>query len=443
MDEPLFQALFEETDEPDLEPRPWTVSELNEEVKTLLERRFSRVWVEGEVVDFKNYSNGNWYFNLNDGTASIKCVRWAGNGRPMPFTPEDGLTVRIRGRLDFWAKRGELKLNVESLEPSGEGALRAAFEQIKARLEAEGLFAPELKRPMPFFPRRVGVVTSRSGAAFHDILTVLSRRAKGVSILLAPAVVQGENAAASIRNALLALNRYSSAVEYSRRLDVVIVGRGGGSSEDLWAFNDEALARAIRASEIPVISAVGHEIDWTICDLVADERAATPSAAAEMVAAREEDICSAFTAYAERLGTMVTHKMRDLDFRLETLGSELDSSFMTIVQSLRMRLQEASSHLSPAIVRQRLAAATHTVEHASLRSRNAVNSLLQQRNEQFALAAAKLDTLSPLAVLGRGYSITQTPDGRVVTDSAQVAKGDKITIRLGSGKLGAEVVTSE
>jgi exodeoxyribonuclease VII large subunit len=280
---PLLQALF------DLEERrPWTVSELNAQVRASVERQFASVWVEGEVVDFKQFSSGHWYFNLNDGSAQLKCVCWKGTNFKIRFRPQNGITVRVRGRLTFWEQKGELKLTVDSLEPSGEGALRAAFEQIKAALDAEGLFAPELKRPLPFFPQRIGVVTSRSGAAYHDIVNVLTRRARSVSIVFAAAQVQGEGAADSIRRALAALNRYNASLDVCDRIDVLIVGRGGGSAEDLWAFNDERLARAIRASSIPVISAVGHEIDWTICDLIADERAATPSAAAEMVAAREE-----------------------------------------------------------------------------------------------------------------------------------------------------------
>jgi len=439
MDEPLFQALFE-TEE---ERRPLTVAELNAEVRGAVERQFSRVWVEGEVVDFKQVGQkGHWYFNLNDGDASIKCVCWGGTNFRIKFKPQNGITVRLRGRLTFWEQRGELKLTVDSLEPSGEGALRAAFEQIKARLDGEGLFADELKRPIPFFPRRIGVVTSRTGAAFHDIVNVMTRRAKGVSILLAPALVQGEGAADSIRRAVIALNRHNIGLDHSNRLDVLIVGRGGGSAEDMWAFNDEALARAIRASEIPVISGVGHEIDWTICDLIADLRAATPSAAAEMVAAREEDICAAFTAYGERLGSIVTHRIRDLDFQVETLGSELDSSFMTTMQTARFRYQNAASRLSPAVLQQRITAARSQVDNLTTRATSAANTILQTRGESLGVAAAKLNALSPLAVLTRGYAIAETAGG-VLRDSKDINPGDEIDIRLAKGKLKAEVLSTE
>jgi exodeoxyribonuclease VII large subunit len=443
MDEPLFHGLFE-AEEPEREPVPMTVSELNAEVRAAVERQFSRVWVEGEVVDFKQVGQKrHWYFNLNDGDASVKCVCWAGTNWKIRFKPQNGLTVRIRGRLTFWEQRGELKLNVDSLEPAGEGALRAAFEQIKARLDGEGLFADELKRPIPFFPRRIGVVTSRTGAAFHDIVNVLTRRAKGVSILLAPALVQGEGAADSIRRAVIALNKHSTGLDHFQRLDVLIVGRGGGSAEDLWAFNDEALARAIRASEIPVISAVGHEIDWTICDLVADLRAATPSAAAEMVAAREEDICATFSAYEERVISMMTHRMRDLDFRLETLGGDLDASLMTTMQTARFRYENATSRLSPMVLQQRLTNAFNKLDSLSMRADTAANSLLQTRGESLGLAAAKLDALSPLKVLTRGYSIAETPEGNVLRDSRDVKRGDKVGIRLAKGRIETEVISTD
>ncbi|HEV7700696.1 MAG TPA: exodeoxyribonuclease VII large subunit [Pyrinomonadaceae bacterium] len=439
MNEPLFQALFQEE-----ERRPLTVTELNAEVRETLEGHFSQVWVEGEVVDFKQVGQkGHWYFNLNDGSAAVKCVCWGGTNFRIKFRPQNGMTVRIRGRLTFWEQRGELKLTVDSLEPAGEGALRAAFEQIKMRLDAEGLFAQELKRPLPFFPRRIGVVTSQTGAAFHDIIYVLTRRARSINVLLAPALVQGEGAADSIRRAIIGLNKYNRSLDHSERLDVLIIGRGGGSAEDLWAFNDEALARAIRASEIPIISAVGHEIDWTISDLVADERAATPSAAAEMVAAREEDICTAFAGYEGRLTAMMSHRTSDLAYQMETLETTLERSFAATMQLARSRFENASTRLSPGVLQQRFVAGGNRLESLSTRSRTAISRLLSRKGEAFGVAVAKLNVLSPLAVLTRGYSITETADGKVLRDSALVKKGDKLKIRLGRGKLDAEVLSSE
>ncbi|KXK04739.1 MAG: exodeoxyribonuclease VII large subunit, partial [Acidobacteria bacterium OLB17] len=248
----LFDAILEDEGERE-RPRPLTVSELNLEIGARLEAHFSNVWVEGEVVNFKVASSGHWYFDLNDGTSQIRCACWKGTNFRIRFRPKNGICVRVRARVNFWRERGELSLTVESLEPSGEGALAAAYQQIFERLEREGLFAPELKRPLPFFPQRIGVVTSKSGAAFHDILSVITRRARSVSIVLAPARVQGEGAADSVRRALAALNEYNGRLDKASKLDVIIVGRGGGSAEDLAAFNDEMLARAIRASDVPVI----------------------------------------------------------------------------------------------------------------------------------------------------------------------------------------------
>ncbi len=438
MEQPLLQALFEDT-----EPRPLTVSELTAEVRALVERSLASVWVEGEVVDFKKYSSGHWYFNLNDGDAQIKCVCYRGTNFRIRFRPENGVTVRVRGRITFWEARGELKLQVESLEPAGEGALRAAFEQIKARLEAEGLFADELKRPIPFFPRRVGVITSESGAALHDILTVLTRRARSVSIVFAAAQVQGEGAADSLRRALNALNRYNSGLPNAERIDVLILGRGGGSAEDLWAFNDEALARAIRASEIPVISAVGHEIDWTIADLIADLRAATPSAAAEVVAAREEDILTTFRSGEERLTDLIVHRLEDARLAIEAASDGLSSRFAYAVQTSNSRFAGIQSRLTPLVLRSTVAGLRNRVDSLDQRRRATIDRALTARGEKLAVCAAKLDALSPLGVLTRGYSITQAEDGRVIRDASSVAAGDKLKIHLERGKLSAEVLSSE
>jgi exodeoxyribonuclease VII large subunit len=439
MNEPLFQILFEEAEE----RRPMTVSELNTEVRAAVEKRFSSVWVEGEVVGFMQASSGHWYFNLNDGESQIKCVCWKGTNYRVRFRPQNGITVRIRGKLTFWETKGELKLVVDSLEPSGEGALKAAFEQIKTKLEAEGLFADALKRPIPFFPRRVAVVTSRTGAAYHDIHTVLTRRARSVSILLIPALVQGEGSANSIRQAIVdvnALNRDLSGVE---RIDVMIVGRGGGSAEDLWAFNDEMLARAMRASEIPIISAVGHEIDWTIADLICDLRAATPSAAAEIVAGREEDILTTLRSSEGRMISAFEYRMlRALGDTRDSI-SRLNTGFSASLQTVRSRYDYVASSLSPAKLSARVAAGQNSLTLLDQRRTSATKADLKVRNEQLRVQMAKLDALSPLAVLTRGYSITQADDGSVIRDAENAKPGDKLKIRLERGKLNAEVLSSE
>ncbi|MBK9215644.1 MAG: exodeoxyribonuclease VII large subunit [Chloracidobacterium sp.] len=438
MEEPLFQALFEQD-----ESRPLTVSELNAEVRAFLERSFASVWVEGEVVNFAKAASGHWYFNLNDGDAQVKCVCWKGTNYRIKFTPENGITVRLRGKVTVYEAGGSYQLVVESLEPSGEGALRAAFEQIRSRLEGEGLFADELKRVIPFIPRRVGVITSRSGAAFQDILTVLTRRARSVSILLAPALVQGEGAADSIRRALIALNGYNSGLPAAERLDVVIIGRGGGSAEDLWAFNDEALARAVRSSEIPVISAVGHAIDESISDLVADVCAPTPSAAAEMVAAREEDIVNALVSYGDRCCDLTERRIYEANARLDLASSGLESSFEGRVREAKDRFSGVASRFTPTAIQARAARLGHRVDTAFQRADVAVGRSMKAREARLEQDMAKLNALSPLAVLTRGYSITQTAAGSVLRDAGQAKAGDKLKIRLERGKLDAEVTATE
>lgn len=420
-----------------------TVSELNAEVREALERQFASVWVEGEVVNFTAHASGHWYFNLNDGDSQIKCVCWKGTNYRIRFKPQNGVTVRLRGRLSFYEARGETQIVVESLEPSGEGALAAAYQQIKAKLDAEGLFAEELKRPIPFLPRKVGVITSKTGAAYHDILTVLTRRAQSVSVLLIPALVQGEGSADSIRSAVNGVNEYNRTLDENERIDVLIVGRGGGSAEDLWAFNDEMLARAIRASEIPVISAVGHEIDVTIADFVADMRAATPSAAAEIVAGREEDIVRGLHACEERLISILDYKMLDARTSVSEATNNLQYSFSASVQRANSRFADVASRLTPATLTAKAVSIRNLLDTVEQRRKFAIEQALNLRSESLKLQMAKLDALSPLAVLTRGYSITQSEDGAILRDASAVKPGEKLKIRLERGKLNAEVLSSE
>ncbi len=438
MDEPLMLSLFDEA-----ERRPMTVSELNAEVRSLLERQFASVWVEGEVVGFTAAASGHWYFNLNDGSSQIRCVCWKGTNYRIRFRPQNGISVRVRGKLTLYEARGEFQLVIESLEPSGEGALAAAFEQIKAKLDGEGLFAEELKRPIPFFPRRVGVVTSRTGAAYHDIVTVLARRARSVSILLIPALVQGEGAGDSIRRAVEAANNYNRSLEAEQRIEVLIVGRGGGSAEDLWAFNDEMLARVIRASEIPVISAVGHEIDWTISDLIADMRAATPSAAAELVAGREKDILEGLFSREQRLDSIIRQQINEAGIMTETALGGLEYGFSSIVQRANMLFANISARLTPVTLTAKAAGLANKIGILDQRGATAFEKNFKMKGEFLNVLMAKLDTLSPLAVLTRGYSITQTASGKILRDASQTKTGDKLKIRLERGKLNAEVLSTE
>ncbi|MEJ7625057.1 MAG: exodeoxyribonuclease VII large subunit [Pyrinomonadaceae bacterium] len=431
----LFQYLFDET-----EQRPMTVSELNAEVRTTVERGFPDVWVEGEVVNFLKAASGHWYFSLNDGTSQLKCVCWKGTNFRVRFRPENGMTVRVRGRLTFWEAKGELKLDVASLEPSGEGALRAAFDQIKAKLEAEGLFADQLKRPIPYFPRRVAVVTSSTGAAYHDIHNVLTRRAKSISILLVPTIVQGEGAADNIRRAIDAVNKFNLTLAPHARIDVLIVGRGGGSADDLWAFNDELLARRIRASEIPVISAVGHEIDWTICDFIADLRAATPSAAAELVASREDEILGTLAAREGQLASLLDYTMLAASSRLGDAAERVKTIVSARLQSFEIRYANVRSRLSADALAARVSAVANRLSILDRSVFTSVTRRLVAKRDELGVCAAKLDAMSPLAVLARGYSITQTARGEILRNAASVQVGDRLKIRLENGKLDAEVV---
>src|SRR5713101_8341704 len=308
MSQPFLSSLFDTT-----ERQPLSVSELTGMIRGEMERRFASVWVEGEISNFRAHGSGHWYFTLKDEFAQMRAACYRSSNQRIRFRPEDGLQVRARGRVSVYEQKGEYQLIVEALEPVGAGALQLAFEQTKARLQAEGLFAPELKRAIPMFPRRIGVITSPSGAAIRDILNVISRRTRTVHVLFVPARVQGDGSAQEVVRAIKFLNDFHARALSEGRtdagIDVMIVGRGGGSIEDLWAFNEEVLARAIRSSTIPVISAVGHETDFTIADFVADLRAPTPSAAAEIVAAHEAQLCSLLETLAANLARSIQFKV--------------------------------------------------------------------------------------------------------------------------------------
>ncbi len=460
MDEfPLLAALFEGE-----ERRPWSVSELNAQVLEALERRFASVWVEGEVVDFRRASSGHWYFNISDGAAQLKCVCWKGTNWKIRFKPANGLSVRLRGRLTFWEAKGELKLTVESIEPVGEGALLVAFEQVKAKLAAEGLFDPAVKRTLPSFPQRIGVVTSPSGAALHDILTVLERRARTVSVVLIPTQVQGETAGEQIARAIKRINNFCGRCVQTDRVDVLIVGRGGGSAEDLSAFNEEIVARAIRASSIPVISAVGHETDFTIADFVADLRAATPSAAAEIVARAETEICDRIDRQAAQLMNLIKHQMlmanselqslamapvfarfpsnvRDLRYRVEKAIVDADNALSAKLRADAERLQNLTERLSPIGLAGKVAQNKERLRILVHRAEASASEVTRRRHIELEKAMAKLDALSPLSVLTRGYSITQKPDGEIVRDAHQTNIGERLNVRLARGRLEADVTS--
>src|SRR6266849_2279966 len=372
--QPFLSSLFDAA-----ERQPLSVSELTGMIRGELERRFASVWVEGEISNFRAHGSGHWYFTLKDEFAQLRCACYRSSNQRIRFRPEDGLQMRARGRLSVYEQKGEYQLIVEALEPVGAGALQLAFEQTKARLQAEGLFAEGLKRAIPLLPRRVGVITSPSGAAIRDILNVISRRTRTVHVLFASARVQGDGAAQQIVRAIKFLNEFharslrDSSVDGG--IDVIIVGRGGGSIEDLWAFNEEAVARAIRSSTIPVISAVGHETDFTIADFVADMRAPTPSAAAEIVAAHEAQLWSQLDGLTTNLARSIKLKIAGARANVQQIA--LSPAFDAVAARLHDAMtttDDAEHRLQNAIVRKlqrvqsRLGAAAHSLLPAQLRS---------------------------------------------------------------------------
>jgi exodeoxyribonuclease VII large subunit len=462
---PLLQSLFD-----DVERRPLSVSELTTQVRGALESRFASVWVEGEISNFKAHTSGHWYFTIKDEGAQLRATCFRGMNRAIRFRPSDGLQVRARGRLSVYEPRGEYELCVEGLDPVGAGALRVAFEQMRDRLAAEGLFDEERKRPLPLFPHRVGVVTSLTGAAIRDILNIIARRTRTVHILLAPARVQGEGAAVEIARAVELLNEYHRSALHEGRaqdaVDCIIVGRGGGSIEDLWAFNDERVARSFCASAIPIISAVGHETDLTIADLAADVRAPTPSAAAELVAAREDEIgayvqnmtrelwratrlllMDARTRVQEAAMSQgfddVLQKLRGMRRATDEASHRLESLMTRATQRARRRADATSCRLSPARLGARVAAARVRFSVLCAARDAAIGSRLNDERAQLSVAVASLDAMSPLAVLKRGYALAQDERGHLLRDARQARAGDAVRLQLAEGALRCRVEERE
>jgi len=461
MNQPLFNALFDKN-----ERRPQTVSELTNSVRITLESRFASVWVEGEISNFKQHSSGHWYFTLKDESAQLRAKCFRSSNIRIRFKPTDGLHVRARGKLSIYAPRGDYELVVESLDPVGAGALQIAFEQLRDRLKAEGLFSKELKRPLPIFPRRVGIVTSPTGAAIRDILNVISRRTRTVHVLFSPARVQGDSAGPDIARAIRFINQFHErALREGRHedlVDVLIVGRGGGSIEDLWAFNTEEVARAIRKSVIPVISAVGHETDVTIADYVADHRAPTPSAAAEIVAAHEDQLCAALDRLSKQLVRLTKYRVVDARSRMQeqilsqafaevrtrlriaqsettTVTNQLQTLMDRTLRHARDRTNRVAQMISPAQLQGAIATARARFDVVSASHTGAMEVRLQQGRERLGLAAASLDALSPLAVLQRGYAVAQDSAGNLLRDADKVSVGDEVNVRLARGRLRTRV----
>lgn len=391
------------------EPRVWSVSQVNRAVRSLLESAVDALWVGGEIANWTRARSGHCYFTLKDDRAQLRCVMWRTEAEQLPTDPDEGMQVRAFGALTLYEARGEYQMSVQRLEAEGtEGLWRLAFEKLRKKLEAEGLLDPARKRPVPRFPGTVGVVTSLSGAALHDILTVLRRRAPWVRVLVRGARVQGEGAETEIARALEALGQ-------SGLCDVVIVGRGGGSLEDLWAFNLEPVARAIAACPVPVVSAVGHEVDVTISDLVADLRAPTPSAAAEAVAPDGEALRTQIRSVPDRLAR----------------------GLRGTVQRRRQALAEGIDRLGRQLER-RLAPARQAVDLGVARLERGVLRLLERRRQKLSVLAGRLEALSPLGILERGYSVARSPEGKILRRVEDFPAGRTFVLRVGDGSVSAE-----
>jgi exodeoxyribonuclease VII large subunit len=389
----------------------WTVAQLTAQIKDLLETEFASVWLGGEISNFKRHSSGHMYLTLKDDQAQISGVIWRSAASRLPFELHDGLEVIVQGRISVYEPQGKYQIYIEQVQPKGLGALELAFRQLREKLEREGLFASEHKKPIPRFPRRIVLVTSPTGAAVRDMLQVIGRRWRDVEVLICPVRVQGDGAAGEIAAAIAEVNRL-------RGVDVMIVGRGGGSLEDLWAFNEEVVARAIFASRIPIVSAVGHEVDLTIADLVADRRALTPSEAGELVVPSEQEMRECLRQAAVRMTRSLQGRLLSVRQRFDQLAARRPFRFP--YDGIRQR-QQRCDELAGRLTR-------------------AIWTRLRDGNHRLATLAGRTEALSPLNVLARGYSLTTRDDGQsVVRRADEVAVGDRLVTRLARGRVTSRV----
>jgi exodeoxyribonuclease VII large subunit len=427
-----------------------TVSELTREIRDILEDRFPDVWIEGEISNLRIPPSGHIYFTLKDDFSQIRSVLFKMQARTLRFVPEDGLYIIGRGRVSLYEKRGDYQLILESIEPKGMGALQLAFLQLKEKLEREGLFDPALKKPIPMIPQKIGIVTSPTGAVIQDMLHILERRFRNLHILLYPVRVQGEGASSEIAEAIHDFNRFTD-------VDVMIVGRGGGSLEDLWAFNEEVVARAIDRSKIPIISAVGHETDYTIADFVADLRAPTPSAAAELVVRDKREMKNLLHYLGGRLENQTLQMLQEYRTHLSNLkkifkepGKRVEEYFLRLddfVNRLRLltlwtleRKEEKCLHLSEGLLLRNPIQRAKTLRSSILEVRRRleqnVKYSIEIQRQKVGGTLGKLDSLSPLSILKRGYSITRKlPSLQILKDASRVKGGDKVEVRLDKGVL--------
>ena len=441
------------------ERRVYTVSDLTARIRDLLARNLTDVLVQGEISNLRPASSGHIYFTLKDERAQVRCVFFKQQQRGMKFRPEDGLKVTVRGSVSVYEARGEYQIYVESLEPVGRGALQAAFEQLKKKLDAEGLFDPARKKVLPLLPSRIGLITSSTGAAVRDVVRILTRRFPNVHLTLYPVRVQGEGAAEEIAQALAHFNRKRSA-------DVILLVRGGGSIEDLWAFNEEKVARAIAACAIPVIAGVGHETDFTIADFVADVRASTPSAAAELVVQTRREFDKHLADLQDSLGSLVRYRLLELSRRVHELaGRRGFRRPLDLLRQRRQRADELTSRLALGLKarlessRRRFTAAHLRIARFDFRAKIAalrrrfeklgnelgvsIERVLRLKRERWQRLALQLQERSPLKVLERGYAIATDAAGVVLRDADQVEVGDEVRVQLHRGRLDTEVKAKE
>ena len=441
------------------ERRVWKVRELVASVRSHIEREYSDAWVEGEISNFRAPDSGHLYFTLKDGNSQIRVVMFRSSARLLRFRPADGLQVIVRGRVTVYEDRGELQISAEHIEPKGAGSLQLAFEQLKAKLEAEGLFAPERRKPIPSLPSRIGLVTSAQAAALRDILNVLQRRHHSVNVLIYPAQVQGDAASQEVAAGVRFFNQHDN-------VDVIIVARGGGSAEDLAAFNDETLARTVSASEIPVISAVGHETDFTIIDFVADLRAPTPSAAAELVIRSRQEVEDHAAALHERLSRAMRYRLlmgrqaltelaqhgafarmmgliRQRQQKLDDLAHRMELAERHLLERMRRRWELTSAAVRHYDLRLVLSGMRKELDSGTAALVAIMRNVLLQcrvRSERFETA---LQSLSPLAILERGYALVFDSEGKLLKDAGSLNVGDEISARLAHGEIRAAVTKKE
>ncbi|MFO7993259.1 MAG: exodeoxyribonuclease VII large subunit [Marinobacter sp.] len=439
----------------DSRPRALSVSELNHQARHLLEASFMQVWVEGELSSLSRPSSGHWYFSLKDRKCQIRCAMFRGFNQRVKEIPKEGDQVRIRGKVTLYENRGDFQIIVEHIEPAGLGALQQAFEELKRKLQQEGLFDAARKKPLPTTPRHIGVVTSPTGAAIHDILTVLARRCPAIPVTLYPTAVQGKAATADIVRAMDRAARHGAA-------DILIIGRGGGSLEDLWCFNEEAVARAIAQCPLPTVSAVGHEVDVTIADFVADLRAPTPSAAAEKISPDQNDWLRRLKERELRLAGAAQRALKRMETRLEHLSARLRDPRRELMEKAQ-RMDELDLRLGTAIA-QRIERERVRADHLGQRltmqsparklsdSQTSISQLAEQlvratretlgrRREHLDHIGQTLHVVSPLATLGRGYAIVQQENGDIIRQATNVKPGEKITARVANGQLEANVIS--